>query len=171
MFETISKKSHDYLQTQLDELEMSCDKDPGVAELVKYLIAYSDEMAYSSRDCSYEAQIGRDICQCLWQISGMDFTNIANQFHFSPGWVSKLNSFIGNYVYDDSGFDFEVDDFNGTITFKHAGDNGRWLQNPLVIVEAAKANRAYYKIMDGADVFTRIRGVKADISKVLELVK
>ena len=41
----------------------------------------------------------------------------------------------------------------------------------MTLEEAAKANRAYYKLMDNSDVFTRIRGVKADISRVLELVK
>lgn len=169
MFETISKKSHDYLQTQLDELKASCESDPQVAELVKYLVAYSDEMAYSSNDCSYEAQIGRDICQVLWQISGMDFTNIANRYHFSPGWVSKLNNFIGNYVYDDSAFDFEQSGFNGIFEFKPSRDNDRFLQNPLIIVEAAKANREYYNRAD-QDSFARLRD-KVNGTKVLELIK
>jgi len=169
MLETISKKSHEYLQTQLDELQASCDADPEVAELVKYLVAYSDEMAYSSNTASYEANVGREICQILWQISGMDFSNIANQFHFNPGWVSKLNSFIGNYIYDDSGFDFTQSEYNGTFDFKSTGDDDRFLQNPLIIVEAAKANRDYYDRAD-KDVFSRLRE-KVDPTKVLELVK
>lgn len=169
MLETISKKSHEYLQTQLDELQASCDADPKIAELVKYLVAYSDEMAYSSNDCSYEAQIGRDVCQILWQISGMDFTNIANNYHFSPGWVSKLNNFIGNYFYDDSAFDFEQSAYNGTFEFKASGDDDRFLQDPMIIVEAAKANREYYKRAD-QDVFSRLRE-KVNPTKVLELVK
>lgn len=170
MFDTIQEKSHKYLDAQIDELKQSCDKDPGVAEMVRLIIAYSDQMAYA-RPGDEDAQLGRQIIQHIWQISGIDLSNVANSVHFSPSWASNLNYFIGNYVYDDSGFDFEVSDFNGTIDFKAAGDSGRWLQNPMVIVEAAKANRAYYEKMDQSDVFTRIRGEKADISKVLELLK
>jgi hypothetical protein len=169
MFDTITKKSHNYLQLQIDELKQSCDKDPGVAEMVRYILAYSDQMAYCGGD--EDARIGRQIIQHIWQISGIDLSNMGNSSHFSPDWARQLNHFIGNWVYDDSGFDFEVCDFNGTIDFKSADYSGRWLQNPMVIVEAAKANRAYYKMMDNTDVFTRLRGTKADISKVMELVK
>lgn len=169
MFDTIQEKSQSYLQAQIDELKQSCDKDPGVAEMVRYILAYSDQMAYCGGN--EDARIGRQIIQHIWEICKIDLSNMGNEFHFSPSWASNLNFFIGNYVYDDSGFDFEVSDFNGTIDFKGADDSGRWLQNPAVIVEAAKANRAYYKMMDQADVFTRLRGTKADISKVMELVK
>ncbi len=166
MFDAVSKKSHEYLQLQLDELKDTCDKDPAVAEMVRYILAYSDQMAYCGGN--EDAKIGREIIQMIWQITGMDFSDMGNEFHFSPGWVNKMNSFIGNYVYDDSGFDFE---FDRTFEFKPAGDNGRWLQNPLVIVEAAKANRAYYDRMDNSDIFTRILGDQADATKVMELVK
>jgi hypothetical protein len=134
--------------------------------MMRYILAYSDQMAYCGGDS--DAKIGREIIQMIWQISGMDFSNMGNSYHYNPGWVSEMNSFIGNYIYDDSGFDFE---FDRTFEFKPAGDNGRWLQNPLVIVEAAKANRVYYDRMDNSDVFTRIRGDEADATKVMELVK
>jgi len=169
-FNNITAKSHDYLNKQIDELKQSCERDPGVAEMVRYIVAYSDQMAYS-RPGDEDAQIGRGIIQHIWEICGIDLSNMANSSHFSPNWASNLNFFIGNFIYDDSGFDFEVSDFNGTVNFKAAGDAGRWLQRPEIIIEAAKANRAYYKKMDQSDVFTRIRGEKADISKVLELVK
>ena len=170
MFDIITKKSHDYLQAQLDELKDTCDRDPAVAELVKYIIAYSDEMAYSSNDASEDAELGRAICQHLWEISGMDFSNMANRFHFDPGWVRELNSFIGNYIYDDAAFDFEVER-NGTVHFKPAGNDGRWLQNPLIIVEAARANRVYYTSMDRSTIHNRHLVSKADPSRVLELAK
>ena len=169
MFDTITKKSHDYLQIQLDELKAYCDRDPAVADFVKYMIVYSDEMAYASNDASEDARIGREIIQMIWQISGMDFSNMANSYHFSPGWVSKLNNFIGNYFYDDSGFDFEQSEVWGTFKFKPAGcsANERWLQNPRVIVEAAKANRAYCKLYDDNP---RTRA-KVNNKAVMELVK
>jgi len=169
MFEKITEKSQSYLQAQIDELKQACDKDPAIAEMVRYILAYSDQMAYCGGD--EDARIGRQIIQHIWEITKIDLSNMGNEFHFSPSWASNLNFFIGNYVYDDSGFDFTVDSFNGTIDFMHGNDSGRWLQNPAVIVEAAKANRAYYKMMNDTDVLTRLRGVKADISKVLELVK
>ena len=168
-FDIVTAKSHDYLQKQIDELQKTCAGDAGVAEMVRYILAFSDEMSYSRRG-SEEAQIGRQIIQHIWQICGIDLGSMGNSVHFNPSWASDLNFFIGNYVYDDAAFDFEIDDFNGTVQFKGSGDTGRFLQNPMIIVEAARANRDYYKMMDGADVFTRIRGVKADISKVLELV-
>jgi hypothetical protein len=169
MFDKVAEKSRIYLDSQIDELKSTCDKDPGVAEMVRYILAYSDQMAYCGGD--EDAKIGRQIIQHIWEICKIDLSNMGNSIHFSPSWASNLNFFIGNYVYDDSGFDFEVSDFNGTIDFKPAGDSGRWMQNPMVIVEAAKANCAYYKKMDQGDVFTRLRGTKADISKVMELVK
>ncbi len=169
MFDKVTAKSHTYLDGQIAELKESCDKDPGVAEMVRYILAYSDQMAYCGGD--EDAKIGREIIQHIWEICKIDLSNMGNSSHFSPSWASNLNFFIGNFIYDDSGFDFEVSDFNGTVEFKAAGDAGRWLQNPMVIVEAAKANRAYYKVMDQTDVFTRLRGQKADISKVLELLK
>lgn len=167
MFDTVTKKSHEYLQLQIDELKDSCAQSTGVAELVRYILAYSDQMAYCGGD--EDAKIGREIIQMIWQISGIDLSSMGNSFHFDPGWVSTLNSFISNYIYDDSAFDFTQSEFNGTFEFKPSRDNDRWLQNPMVIVEAAKANREYYNKAD-RDVFSRLRD-KVDGKKVLEMVK
>lgn len=167
MFETVTKRSQEFLQKQIDELEMSCAKDAGVAEMVRYILAYSDQMAYCGGDA--DAKIGREIIQFIWQINGTDLSSMGNSIHFDPSWARKLNSFIGNYIYDDSGFDFEQAEFNGTFEFKSGSDNGRWLQNPLVLVEAAKANREYYEAVDN-DSFSLLRE-KVDGEKVLELVK
>lgn len=168
MFDTIREKSHHFLDAQIDELKSSCEKNPGIAEMVRYILAYSDQMAYCGGD--EDAKVGRQIIQHIWEICGIDLSNMGNSYHFSSDWAQQLNFFIGNYVYDDSGFDFDVSEFNGTIDFKGADYSGRWLQNPMVIVEAAKANRAYYDKMDRGNIFDRIH-VKADISKVMELVK
>lgn len=166
MFTTVTKKSHDYLQAQIDELQATCNKNPAVAEMVKYILAYSDSMAYCGGDD--DADIGREIIQMIWQITGMDLSSMGNSYHFSPDWVNNLNSFISNYIYDDSAFDFEVD---RTIDFKPSrDDSGRWLQDPRIIVEAAKANRAYYKLSNGGD-WVSLRDLKVDATKVLALVK
>lgn len=169
MFDTIREKSHTYLDAQINELRAYCHADPGVSEMVRYILAYSDQMAYA-KPGDEDAQIGRQVIQHIWEICGIDLTNVANSVHFSPSWASTLNYFIGNFIYDDSGFDFVVSEFNGTVEFKAAGDAGRWLQRPEIIVEAAKANRAYYKLMDQSNIFDRMR-TKADVSKVMELVK
>jgi hypothetical protein len=169
MFDKVTEQSHNYLQAQIDTLKKTCEKDPGVAEMVRYIVAYSDQMAYCDGD--EDARIGRQIIQQIWQISKLDLSGMGNSVHFDPSWAAELNNFIGNYIYDDSGFDFDVCTHSGTLDFKPAGyDAGRWLQDPWVIVQAAKANRAYYKKMDESDIFSRMRD-KADISKVLELVK
>lgn len=168
MFESVTLASHNRLQAQIDELKATCDKDPAVAEMVRYIIAYSDQMAYCGGD--EDAKIGRQIIQHIWEICGIDLSSMGNEFHFSPDWARELNYFIGNYVYDDAAFDFDISDHGGTIDFKGADYKGRWLQNPMIIVEAAKANRAYYAQMDQSNIFDRIR-IKADISKVLELAK
>ena len=161
------------MQDQIDELAEYCNKDINVKELVSYIIAYSDEMAYGSRG-SEAATLGQDIIQIIWQISGIDLSNVANNYHFSPSWAAYLNNFIGNYFNDDSAFDFEQDNFGGIFEFKSANDNGRWLQDPRIIVAAAKANRAYYDAMDdkdGVDRLARRMKTKVDGSKVLELLK
>lgn len=167
MFKTITEKSHNFLQGQIDELEQTCASDAGVAEMVRYILAYSDQMAYCGGD--EDAKIGREIIQFIWQISGIDLSDMGNSCHFNPGWVKDLNNFIGNYIHDDSAFDFEQCEFNGTFKFKFADDCHRWLQDPMVLVEAAKANREYYSKAD-RDVFSRLRD-KVDGTKVLALVK
>lgn len=169
MFDKITKISQDYLQKQIDELKQTCEKDPAVAEMVGYIIAYGEQMAYCSGD--EDAKIGRQIIQHMWQINGTDLSSMGNSIHFDPGWAATLNNFIGNYVYDDSAFDFTIDELDGTMDFKYADDNSRWLKNPKIIVEAARANRAYYSAMDNANIHTRRNVPKADASRVLELVK
>ena len=67
MFDIIRSKSHGYLDKQIDELKKYCDEDSDDAEMVRYIIAYSDEMTYSS-DGSEDAKIGRQIIQFIWQI-------------------------------------------------------------------------------------------------------
>ena len=169
MFKSITNTSKLYLLAQIDELKTMCDKDPAVAEMVRYILAYSDQMAYCGGDD--DARIGRQIIQHIWEINGTDLSSLGNSIHFDPSWAHTLNSFIGNFVYDDAAFDFEINDSNGTIKFKYAGDDGRWFQNPMIIVEAAKANCAYYSMMDKTDIYTRRLVPKADTSKVLELIK
>jgi hypothetical protein len=172
MFDNIAKISHDYLQSQIDQLKATCDKDPAVAEMVRYIVAYSDQMAYCSGD--NDARIGRQIIQHIWEISKLDLSNMGNQYHFSHMWATELNDFINSYVHNGQAFDFDVDNFYNTVKFKPADpldDTGRWLHDPMIIVEAAKANRAFYNKLDSGDIFTRVRGVKADLSQVLELVK
>jgi len=78
--------------------------------------------------------------------------NIANSIHFDTSWANKLSSFIGNYILDDAAFDFEQED-GRPFNFKPSGDDGRWLQNPKILVEAAKANREYYDKMEKRVLF------------------
>ena len=174
MFNVVTEKSHKYLQDHIDELAATCEKDLSVKEMVRYILAYSDEMAYGSRG-SADADIGREIIGIIWSINGLDLSNMANSYHFSPGWADKLNGFIGNYINDDSAFDFEQKNFTGVFEFKSANDtDGRWLQNPMIIIEAAKANRAYYSACDnesGVDGLARRLQTKVDGSKVFALLK
>lgn len=171
MFETVTAKSHKYLDDQIEDLKSTCEKDPGVKEMVRYILAFSDEMAYATQG-SVESRIGRDIIQIIWEISKIDLSNMGNSYHFSPSWASRLNSFISNYIYDDSAFDVVQNDFNGVFQFKPAGDEG-WYQDPMIIVEAAIANRDYYDKVDSGeyDVFGRKgKRAKVDGTKVLALI-
>lgn len=166
MFDTVREKSHKYLDEQITELEKNCSHDAGVAEMVRYILAYSDQMAYCGGN--KDAKIGREIIQFIWQINGTDLSDMGNSVHFNSSWARNLNSFIGNFIYDDSAFDFEQAEFNGVFGFKAAGDTDRWLQNPMILVEAAKANREYYELSEH-DSFSLLRD-KADGTKVLELL-
>ena len=177
MFETITKKSHEYLDKQIQHLEDTCNQYPDIKEFVSYLIEYSDRMAYCSNETP-NTEIGRELIQFIWQISNVNLSNMANQFHFSSQWAAELNSFIGNFFHDDAAFDF-TQGHRGVFEFKGTNDdNGRWLQNPRILIEAAKANRAYYDLVDPRKVEkTQARenmfnpDVKVDASKVFSLLE
>jgi hypothetical protein len=176
MFETITEKSHEYLNIQIQELAQVCDDSPDIKEFVRYIIAYSDEMAYST-DGSVDSDIGRELIQFIWQITKIDLSSMANSYHFNPSWAAELNSFIGNYFLDDSAFDFTQKN-RGVFEFVYAGDGIRWLQDPKILIEAAKANRAFYDHMDerkmGREQMQknfRDPNVKVDDSKVFELLE
>lgn len=176
MFETITKKSHEYLDAQIQDLEKKCNDYPDIKEFVRYIIAYSDEMAYGSEG-SLDSDIGDELIQFIWQITKVDLSNIANSYHFSPSWAAELNSFIGNYFLDDAAFDF-TQNRRGVFEFSYAGDEGRWLQNPRVLIESAKANRAYYDLKDPRKVEKEQArenmfnpDVKVDASKVFSLLE
>jgi hypothetical protein len=172
MFEAITKKSHEYLDKQIQTLEDTCNQYSDIKEFVSYIVEYSDRMAYSNND-SPTTRIGRELIQFIWQITNIDLSSMANKYHFSPSWASELNSFIANYFLDDSAFDF-TQEYGGVFKFKYAGDDGRWLQNPLILIEAAKANRLYYDALDPKNLkFDRevFLNSKVDGSKVYELLE
>lgn len=158
-------------EDQLAELQDSC-KDPDIAEFVSYIVAFGSEQSYATRG-SYEASLGRDIIQHIWQISGMGLSGIGNSVHFELSWVSILNSFIGNYFLDDSAF--KLKPFDSTFEFEASGScdaGNEWCQNPRVIIEAAKANRAYYDKCDELGMFQAMKQkVEVDRTKVMELLK
>ena len=162
-------------QAQIDDLKMQTEKHPELKEFVELIVAYGAERAYASPG-STEAQLGRDLIQFIWQINGMDLSNMANSVHFDASWAYKLDNFIGNYIFDDSAFDV-VQESDRTFSFKSSGDNDRWLQDPRILVEAARANRAYYTAMDNLRRFDADGNIlqytrpKVDNTKVMELLK
>lgn len=161
-------------QAQIDGLKMQVEKHPELKEFVELIVAYGAEGAYCGG--SEEANLGRDLIQFIWQINGMDLSNMGNSIHFDSGWARKLDNFIGNYIFDDSAFDF-VQERDGTFTFNASGDNDRWMQDPRILVEAARANRAYYTAMDNLRRFDADGNVlqytrpKVDATKVMALLK
>jgi hypothetical protein len=173
-FEKLTELTLAKVQAQIDDLKMQVEKYPELKEFVELIIAYGAEGAYCGG--SDEAQLGRCLIQFIWEINGMDLSNMGNSVHFDSGWTRELDNFIGNYIHDDSAFDF-VQKSNGTFTFKSSGDEGRWLQDPRILVEAAKANRAYYTAMDNLRRFDADGNVlqytrpMVDNTKVMALLK
>lgn len=171
-FTNISKAQENAFNEQLQYLKQYCEEDKFVEEMVSYIIAFSDEDAYAEKS-SDEARLGLDILQHIWEITGISMTGIGNSIHFDLSWVSNLNSFIGNYIYDDSAF--KLKPFNRTFEFEPSGscDAGKdWLQDPRIIIEAAKANREYYNAYDEIGARQAIqKGVKVDQSKVIAILE
>ena len=173
-FDKLTELTLTKVQAQIDDLKMQVFQNPELKEFVELIVAYGAEKAYCGG--SVEAQLGRDLIQFIWEINGMDLSNMGNSVHFDSGWARKLDNFIGNYIFDDAAFDF-VQESNGTFTFKASGDNDRWLQDPRILVEAARANRAYYTAMDNLRRFDADGNIlqytrpKVDNTKVMELLK
>lgn len=180
MFDTIRQKSHRCLDDQIDRIKNYCDTDPAVAELVKYLIAYSNEESYASSG-STDSQIGRELSMFIWQISNADLSGIGCR-DVDPAWASNLNYFIGNWIYDDSAFAFKQRAKTGVFEFKGANDDDdQWLQDPCILVEAAKANREYYTRLESMrqgrgytdmskDELNEFLNLRVNDTKVLELL-
>lgn len=170
MFDEIERQSHAKLQEQIDKLKEECERNADVAEMVRLIIQghfeYSD---YHHR--SNDAKVGDAIGMFLYCISGISVCNSGN---LNVSWASELTYFIGNFVYDDSYFDFTTHERTNVFTFKPSDDTGRYLQDPRIIIEAARANVEYYnKINYGLDgmLATHRAGHKVDPSKVLALLK
>jgi len=173
-FDKLTELTLTKVQAQIDDLKMQVEKHPELKEFVELIVAYGAEKAYCGG--SVEAQLGRDLIQFIWQINGMDLSNMGNSVHFDSGWARKLDNFIGNYIFDDAAFDV-VQESDRTFSFKSSGDNDRWLQDPRILVEAARANRAYYTAMDNLRRFDADGNIlqytrpKVDNTKVMELLK
>ena len=139
--------------------------------MVGYIIAYSDQMAYCGGD--RDARIGRQIIQHIWEISKVELSSIANEYHFNPGWAQDLCGFIGTYFIDDSAFDLVIEPNRVKFMAAKYDDDGqhRWFQNPRIITEAAKASvdytaSFYYAITDPVAGST----IKFDTTKLMELL-
>ena len=173
-FDKLTELTLTNTQAQIDGLKMQVEKYPELKEFVELIVAYGAERAYCGG--SEDANLGRDLIQFIWQINGMDLSNMGNSVHFDSGWARKLDNFIGNYIFDDSAFDF-AQERDGTFTFKASSDDDRWMQDPRILVEAARANRAYYTAMDNLRRFdadgnpTQYTRPKVDNTKVMELLK
>ena len=137
MFSRISEFQTKKYEENLNRLEKYFT-NADIKELVKYIVDYGSNQSYSTCK-SEDDEIAKQIIQFIWEISKIDLSNISNPYHFELNWTSELRSFIGNYILDDFAFDFKIND-GGFFTFSHAKDDGRWLQNPRILIEAAKIN-------------------------------
>lgn len=158
-FDKVSQISKHYLQLQIDSIKQTCEKDPAVARMVYYILAHMHEL--DSTESNYDAHIGREIIQFIWQITGMDLSGISNPYHFDTDWAATLNHFIGNYIYDDSAFYFIQNQRTGVFSFKSSTDDDPWHQNADLLVEAAIANRQYFEKANSTPIMQRI-GLKVD---------
>lgn len=169
MFEIITEKSYKHLQADIDMLKEYCEKDESVKEMVSYILKYNDESSIRTH-ASVDALIGHELTIFIWQITRFDLSALTNQYHFPVNWAGNLNSFIGNFVYDDSAFTF-TRSYNGTFVFDATTDDAElWLQNPKILVEAAKVNVAYHLERDKVGIFGMGNYV-VDDSKIKELLK
>lgn len=174
-FENITQVSHDHLQKQIDSLKISCENNHGVKEMVEYILAHAETIDYNSTVNRFDADVGREIIQMIWEITGMDLSTVANPYHFDSAWAGKLNHFISNYIYDDSAFYFVQNERTGVYSFKSSTDNDPFYQDARLIVAAARANRVYFSLADSTPILERHRqGLRVcddEIQKILKEIK
>jgi len=173
------------LDKEIGELIDYCDKDARVSELVSIVLLHRDRW-YEEDGTDDEAinldRLGGILTGFIWEIMELDVKPV--EFNKTLGltnngslnWVSELNFFIGNFLYDDSAFDFKQNDRTGQFEFKTSTDRDRFLQNPMILVEAAKATLEYRiklgdERRDRQEWYKRYLVTKVDGSRVLALLE
>lgn len=176
MFDKITMSLHEKLEEEINKVKQRCNEDPDICEMVRYLIACEDERDKYNH-ASIDARIGGALHTFMWEIWG-----VMGSGNMETSWASDLNSFIGNVICDDDSFDFDMEKPDGVFRFRRSGENDRCLQDPRILIEAARANVTYYDIIDRSCqgvgkipimecAKLRRAGHKVDPSKVLALLK
>lgn len=125
---------HENIDEQFEELEKYCKEDNRCDLFVSILMKL-----FKDKD----DPVANALTALLFSLTRIDFRSpITNPYHFEGSWIYNLNSFIGNYFYDD--FYFSV---------RQGGYTNRWLieaedyekdqkltQNPLILIYASEDN-------------------------------
>lgn len=145
-FDKMLEITKNYVDQHMQELKDECNKDPDIAEFVRlitYPMLHNEE---EHPDESLDHRTGQELRMFLWKISKVDL-EITNPYHFNTNWIYELNSFIGNFFYDDAYFRIykKVSFMN---LWEVEADNDFGIQNVRALIEAARDNARFYAIED-----------------------
>lgn len=132
------------LKVQFRELRSYCERDEDINKFVNLLLTC---LNYNSFDNSVFEKVASDeLSTLIYQITQYDFrTALTNPYHFKGNWVYNLNSFIGNYFFDDFGFVVEHVEQDKTWTARTARIEDIFFQDPNILIEAAYDNARFYQ--------------------------
>lgn len=136
MFEELVKQQQETFDSELQKLNYYCDNYPNIQLFVEYLIKGVGNK-YETWGDYIPGQLEAFLYKLGYSIG------VRNPKNFNLSWVSELNSFIGNYFFDDSYFTVKQGIHN-VWEIKPANEDDEHYQDPLILINAAKDNAKYY---------------------------
>lgn len=143
--------SNRYLHQQITEIQRTCFEEGNedifeFVRLITFPMLQQHDLVDKKDNLDYRT--GDVLSMFIWQLTDYDFlTATTNPYHFRADWAYQLNSFIGNFFYDDAYFNLRRASF-GTWEAIPSQDK---TQNPRVLIEAARDNAIFHINVENAE--------------------
>lgn len=139
--------SNRYLAEQITEIQKVCLEE-GNEDILEFVRLITFPMLNQHEKDNLDYRIGDVLSNFVWQLTDYDFlTATTNPYHFRADWAYQLNSFIGNFFFDDAYFNLRRASF-GTWEAIPSQDK---TQNPIVLIEAARDNAIFHINVENAE--------------------
>jgi hypothetical protein len=143
-------QAHQQTQNQLFQQYFTllgrCQKDPNAAmwlRLMTYPMTYNADTAIEQERAVLN--ISQELHKIFYELTEYDFhTATTNPYHFQCDWIYFIDSFMGNYFYDDFYFSvFNRDSKSKYSIVEIAADTDSYVsQDPRELIIAAVKNTA-----------------------------